>query len=306
MLGVCSSYGHTGQCSLSTELCAMLNTPPASPLPSPHPCCRAATGRTLVRCAPSTSPTSPSPTRLTPTSGVCVCGGGGGGGLPPNNGQGWLAGVPRDMQGDACSLDAPCSGSAAALVPRAAGHRLGESVTARCLHGLGLAFSFLCQLARSPQPHLPLPPPAPFSFYDKDAPIYTMSRFLPPSKVMGAGEPPLLPLAAAAATAVLRRRSCARSLLLPLQECCSAGGMCGSARHAHSAHPGRRLLQHVWLPSHSSHPFTPLSLPPPSPCPRGGALHPGRRLHRGAGRSHPALGGGPALHHPRGALRCSH
>ena len=26
------------------------------------------------------------------------------------------------------------------------------------------------------------------SFYDKDAPIYTMSRFLPPSKVMGAGE----------------------------------------------------------------------------------------------------------------------
>jgi glucose-1-phosphate adenylyltransferase len=23
-----------------------------------------------------------------------------------------------------------------------------------------------------------------FSFYDKDAPIYTMSRFLPPSKVM--------------------------------------------------------------------------------------------------------------------------
>lgn len=25
-----------------------------------------------------------------------------------------------------------------------------------------------------------------FSFYDKDAPIYTMSRFLPPSKVMGA------------------------------------------------------------------------------------------------------------------------
>lgn len=27
------------------------------------------------------------------------------------------------------------------------------------------------------------------SFYDKDAPIYTMSRFLPPSKIMGAGEP---------------------------------------------------------------------------------------------------------------------
>lgn len=27
-----------------------------------------------------------------------------------------------------------------------------------------------------------------FSFYDKDAPIYTMSRFLPPSKVMGAGK----------------------------------------------------------------------------------------------------------------------
>lgn len=32
------------------------------------------------------------------------------------------------------------------------------------------------------------PPPLNCSFYDKDAPIYTMSRFLPPSKVMGAGE----------------------------------------------------------------------------------------------------------------------
>ncbi len=33
-------------------------------------------------------------------------------------------------------------------------------------------------------------PPLPRSFYDKDAPIYTMSRFLPPSKVMGAGGTP--------------------------------------------------------------------------------------------------------------------
>ena len=32
------------------------------------------------------------------------------------------------------------------------------------------------------------PAPLPRSFYDKDAPIYTMSRFLPPSKVMGAGK----------------------------------------------------------------------------------------------------------------------
>ena len=33
---------------------------------------------------------------------------------------------------------------------------------------------------------IPIPPPRPCSFYDKKAPIYTMSRFLPPSKILDA------------------------------------------------------------------------------------------------------------------------
>jgi hypothetical protein len=77
-----------------------------------------------------------------------------------------------------------CRRGPGGVARRRAGQPPGRASLHASLHRAVDASPWLPSPPPSLHPHPHPPPPA--SFYDKDAPIYTMSRFLPPSKVVDA------------------------------------------------------------------------------------------------------------------------